>query len=40
MILGDNWTQVKSSLRGLDYLVAAVLLLLVGVFVWRHLRRR
>ena len=40
MILGDNWTQVKSSLRGLDSLVAAVLLLLVGVFVWRHLRRR
>ena len=40
MILGDNWTQVKHSLRGLDYLIAAILLLGVGVFVWRHVRHR
>jgi membrane protein DedA with SNARE-associated domain len=40
MILGDNWTQVKSSLRGLDYLIAAILLFGVGVFVWRHVRHR
>ena len=39
MILGDNWTQVKSSLRGLDYIVAAVLAAGVGLFVWRHVRK-
>ncbi len=39
VVLGDNWTQVKSSLRGLDYVVAAALLALVGLFVWRHVRR-
>lgn len=39
-VLGDNWTQVKSSLRGLDDLVAAALLGLVGLFLWRHLARR
>lgn len=39
MILGDNWTQVKSSLRGLDYIVAAVLVAGVGLFVWRHVRK-
>lgn len=39
LVLGDNWTQVKSSLRGLDYLIAAILLALVALFVWRHLKR-
>lgn len=39
MVLGDNWTEIKRSLRGLDYAVAAAILLLVGVFVWRHVRR-
>lgn len=39
MILGDNWTMVKSSLRGLDYLIAGLLALGVAVFVWRHIRR-
>lgn len=38
-VLGDNWTQVKSTLRGLDYLVAAGLLGLLTLFVWRHVRR-
>jgi membrane protein DedA with SNARE-associated domain len=37
--LGDNWTQVKETLRGLDYLVAAAVLALVALFVWRHVRR-
>ena len=40
VVLGDNWLQLKESLRGLDYLVVAALLLLVGLFVWRHLRHR
>jgi len=39
LVLGDNWGQLKSSLRGLDYLIALVLLALVGLFVWRHVRR-
>lgn len=37
--LGDHWLELKHSLRGLDYLVAAVIALGVGVFVWRHVRR-
>ncbi len=39
LVLGDHWAQIKESLRGLDYVVAAVVLLLVGLFVWRHVRR-
>lgn len=39
MVLGDNWLELKRRLAGLDYLVAAALLLLVGVFVWRHVRK-
>jgi len=40
LVLGDNWSQLKSSLRGLDYVVAAALVGLVALFVWRHVRRR
>lgn len=39
MVLGDNWLELKHSLKGLDYLVAAVLVAAVGVFIWRHVKR-
>ena len=39
MLLGDHWLDLKHSLRGLDYLVAAAVIALIGVFVWRHVRR-
>lgn len=39
VVLGDNWLQVKSALRGLDYLVAAALLAAVGLFILRHVRK-
>ena len=40
VVLGEHWTDLKQSLKGLDYLVAAALVLLVGLFLWRHLKRR
>lgn len=40
VVLGEHWTDLKQSLKGLDYLVAAALALLVGLFLWRHLKRR
>jgi membrane protein DedA with SNARE-associated domain len=39
MQLGDHWLELKHNLRGLDYLVAAVIILGVGIFIWRHVRR-
>jgi hypothetical protein len=39
MVLGDHWLELKHSLKGLDYIVAALLLAAVGVFVWRHVKR-
>jgi membrane protein DedA with SNARE-associated domain len=39
VVLGDHWSEIKDGLRGLDYLVAAAVLALVGLFVWRHVRR-
>ena len=39
MQLGDHWLELKQSLKGLDYLVAALIVAAVGVFVWRHVRR-
>lgn len=40
MILGDNWQDLKHNLRGLDYAVAAILVLGVALFIWRHVRSR
>ncbi|HEV8535624.1 MAG TPA: DedA family protein [Candidatus Limnocylindria bacterium] len=40
MLLGDHWLDIKHNLRGLDYVVAAVILLGLGLFVWRHVRSR
>ena len=40
MQLGDHWLELKHNLRGLDYLIAALILLGVGLFIWRHVRRR
>jgi membrane protein DedA with SNARE-associated domain len=37
--LGDNWRAVREALAGLDYIIVAALLLLVALFVWRHVRR-
>jgi len=39
VVLGDHWMDLKHQLKGLDYLVVAGLLLLIGLFVWRHLRQ-
>lgn len=36
--LGDHWLELKHQLKGLDYLVVGGLLLLIGLFLWRHLR--
>lgn len=39
-VLGANWAQLKNTLRGLDYLVAAAVIALVGLFLYRHVARR
>src|SRR2546428_656795 len=40
MLLGDNWQDLKHQLRGLDYVVAGVIVVGIALFVWRHLRTR
>lgn len=39
MQLGDHWLDLKRSLKGLDYLVAAAIVVAFGLFIWRHVRR-
>jgi len=39
MLLGDHWLDLKRSLRGLDYLVAAAIVAAIGLFIWRHVKR-
>ncbi len=36
--LGENWRAARETLAGLDYLVAAGIVLLLALFVWRHVR--
>ena len=40
IVLGEHWSDLKHQLKGLDYLVLAALLAAVGLFLWRHLRKR
>ena len=40
VVLGDHWVDIKQSLKGLDYLVAAAIVAAVGAFIWRHVRTR
>ena len=39
MVLGDHWLDLKHSLKGLDYIVAALIALGVGLFIWRQVKR-
>ena len=39
VVLGDHWTDLKHSLKGLDYLIVAAIVAGVGLFIWRHVRR-
>ena len=39
MVLGEHWADLKHDLAGLDYLVAALIVAAVGLFIWRHVRR-
>jgi membrane protein DedA with SNARE-associated domain len=40
VVLGDHWVDIKRSFAGLDYVIAAVILAGVALFVWRHVRVR
>jgi membrane protein DedA with SNARE-associated domain len=37
--LGENWTQVGGTLRKYEYVVIAVAVVLVALYVYRHIRR-
>jgi len=40
MVLGEHWVDIKHSLKGLDYIVAAVIVAGIALFIWRHVRTR
>ena len=39
VVLGDHWTDLKHSLKGLDYLIVAAIVAGIGLFIWRHVRK-
>ena len=39
MTLGNNWEQVRTVLSKLDYPIMAIILVLVGLYIYRHVRR-
>jgi membrane protein DedA with SNARE-associated domain len=36
-VLGRNWLEVRAELQRFDYAVAAIILLAIALYVWRHL---
>jgi len=38
--LGKNWESIRQYFRGADYLILAIIILGIGLWVWKHLRER
>jgi membrane protein DedA with SNARE-associated domain len=38
-LLGDNWAEVRKTLSGLDYVIVAVIVAVIALYVYRHVRK-
>jgi membrane protein DedA with SNARE-associated domain len=38
-LLGTDWERIRKVMRPFDYPIAALIVLVIGWFIWRHLRR-
>ena len=39
-MLGDNWESVTKYMSAIQYVVVAAIIIVVGRFIWTHLKRR
>jgi membrane protein DedA with SNARE-associated domain len=39
-ILGQNWERIRELMRPFDYPIIAIILILIGLFIWLRLRSR
>ena len=37
-LLGEHWDEIRSAMRPFDPIFAAVIVILVGLYIWRHVR--
>jgi membrane protein DedA with SNARE-associated domain len=37
-LLGDNWEEIRTVTRPFDYLIIAVIVILIGYYIYRHVR--
>jgi len=37
-LLGEHWEELRSAMRPFDPIIAAVIVILIGLYVWRHIR--
>jgi membrane protein DedA with SNARE-associated domain len=37
-LLGENWEKMRSAMRPFDPIILAVIVILIGLYVWRHIR--
>lgn len=37
-LLGENWENLRAAMRPFDPIIAAVIVLLIGLYIWRHVR--
>ncbi|MBI2953516.1 MAG: DedA family protein [Chloroflexi bacterium] len=38
-VFGDNWVEIRGFLAKFDYVIVAVILVLVALYIYRHLKR-
>jgi membrane protein DedA with SNARE-associated domain len=39
-LLGENWESLRSAMRPFDPIIIAVIIILIGLYVYRHLKHR
>jgi membrane protein DedA with SNARE-associated domain len=39
-LLGENWDSLRNAMRPFDPLILALIVLAIGLYVWRHLKHR
>jgi membrane protein DedA with SNARE-associated domain len=37
-LLGEHWEDLRAAMRPFDPIIAAVIVLLIGLYIWRHVR--
>jgi len=37
-LLGEHWEELRSAMRPFDPIIAAIIVILIGLYIWRHVK--